>query len=235
MSRESPATIVAIDGPGGVGKSTAARRLAEALELPYLETGAMYRALGLKVLESGTDSEDEEAVAETAAALDLGLEVLPRGEIAVCLDGRSVGARIRDEDVARLTSKIAAYSRVRRRMVELQRRFGERSGGVVEGRDIGSKVFPDTPFKFFLDADPEVRARRRLGEHADRGAAAADLAVLRRELADRDRRDAERADSPLSKDASYVVIDTTHLSAEQVVQRMLREIGRLSGGAIGRD
>ena len=216
--------IVAIDGPGGVGKSTVARRLAERLGVPYLETGAMYRALGLKVLRRGVDPEDEAAVLEVAASLDLDVEILPAGEVSIRLDGAPVGDRIRDEDVARSTSKVAAYSDVRRRMVELQRRVGGQQGGVVEGRDIGTKVFPSTPFKFFLEADPEVRALRRLGEHVGRGEVGGDLGALGAELAERDRRDAERSDSPLRKDASYTVLDTSELTVEEVVERIYKKI-----------
>ena len=226
MSRSERPIVVAIDGPGGVGKSTAARALAERLGVPYLETGAMYRALGLKTLEIGVDPADEGAVVGIAASLDLDLTVLEDGRTSILLDGEPLGERIRDEAVARTTSVVAALPGVRRRMVDLQRRFGEEVGGVVEGRDIGTRVFPDTPFKFFLEADAEVRAGRRHGEHASRGSSAAGLETLRRELEKRDRRDAERADSPLRKDESYRVIDTTRLTAEEVVERMWQEIER---------
>lgn len=212
--------IVAIDGPGGVGKSTVARRLAERLSLPFLETGAMYRALGLKVVLSDVDPACEEDVAALAKRLDLRMEQAADGSLAVLLDGEPLGDRVRNERVAQVTSQVAAYPRVRRRMVELQQRVGRESGGVIEGRDIGTKVFPETPLKFFLEADPEERARRRYRELVGRGATAADLAAVREEMEERDRRDAGRADSPMRWDESYTVIDTTELTAEEVVERM---------------
>lgn len=221
------ALIVAIDGPGGVGKSTVARAIARRLGIPYLETGAMYRAVGLKALEAGVSLDDEDAVERVAAELDLEMEVLADGATVIRLDGEPLGDRIRDESIAQAASRVATLPAVRRRMVELQRRFGGQAGGVLEGRDIGTKVFPTTPYKFFLDADPEVRLERRLGEHRSRGVDGADLEAVRRELAERDRRDSERADSPLTKDDSYVVVDTSELGVEQVVERLEREIGRI--------
>lgn len=226
--------IVAIDGPGGVGKSTVARRIARRFGVPYLETGAMYRALGLKALEAGVALDDEAAVAEIASGLDLEMEVRPDGTTLIRLDGEPLGDRIRDEDVAQAASRVATLPAVRRRMVELQRRFGRRAGGVLEGRDIGTKVFPDTPFKFFLEAEAEVRLERRLGEHRARGVEGADLDELRRELEERDRRDRERADSPLMDDGTYVVIDTTELGVEEVVARIAAEVERIRDATLSR-
>lgn len=231
MSRPQAPLIVAIDGPSGVGKSTVARLVSDRLGLPYLETGAMYRAVGLKVLEQGVDPGNEQAVVDLAAGLDMDFEVLADGKTTIRLDGKLPGDRLRDEDVARVTSRVAAYPGVRRRLVELQRQFGYRLGGVVEGRDIGTKVFPDTPFKFFLDAPTAVRAHRRFGEHLDRGGAADDLTTLERELVERDRRDAQRLDSPLRRDASHLALDTTAMTAEQVAERMIEHIRQLSGSA----
>jgi cytidylate kinase len=227
--------IVAIDGPGGVGKSTVAKAVARQLQIPYLETGAMYRALGLKVLEEQVDPEDEEGVVEVAGRLDLTIVARPDGSAEILLDREPLGERVRDESVARITSKVAAYPAVRRRLVGLQRSFGNEVGGVVEGRDIGSRVFPETPFKFFLDADPRVRAERRLGEHRARGRVDASVEELRREIEARDRRDSERAESPLRKDASYLTIDTSGMTAEQVSARVIAEIERLrrESGASG--
>jgi cytidylate kinase len=226
VSRDDGPVIVAIDGPGGVGKSTVTRLLARRLSLPYLETGAMYRALGLKVLDEALDPADEPAVSRLAETLDLEIEALPDGGTSIRLDGRAVGERLRDERVAQVTSQVAQYPRVRQRMVDLQRRFGRRQGAVMEGRDIGTRVFPETPFKFFLEADPEVRVRRRLGEHRERGAGEQDPEALRRELLERDERDRRRADSPLRRDASYTAIDTSRLTAEEVAERIAAVVER---------
>lgn len=227
--------IVAIDGPGGVGKSTVAKAVARHLQIPYLETGAMYRALGLKVLEEEIDPEDEERVVEVANQLDLTIAARPDGSAEILLDREPLGTRVRDESVARITSKVAAFPEVRRRLVDLQRSFGSQVGGVVEGRDIGSRVFPETPFKFFLEADPQIRAERRLGEHRSRGRADASIEELRREMEERDRRDSERSESPLRKDASYQTIDTSRMTVEQVSARVIEEVERLRGESSSSD
>lgn len=227
MSQRSP-LVVAIDGPSGVGKSTAARRLARRLGIPYLDTGATYRAVALKVLEAGVDPADRRGVEELAAGADLALEpgAGERGaELEVVLDGRPVGERIREPRVGEVTSRVAAYPGVRRRLVELQRRAAERHGGVVEGRDIGTRVFPDTSFKFFLDARPEVRHRRRYRELRETGREVAFDEVVA-EMTGRDHRDANRAHSPLTRDPSYTVVDTSDLAVDEVVERMLAAIQR---------
>jgi cytidylate kinase len=206
-----------------VGKSTAARRLARRLGVPYLDTGAMYRALALAVLEAGADPADRAAVARLAERADLRLAPAADGGLEVLLDGAPAGVRIRTPQVAAAASVIAAYPEVRRRLVALQRAGGEAHGGVIEGRDIGTRVFPGTPHKFFLTARPEVRHRRRWEEQrATAGGASWDEVVA--ELDGRDRRDAERAESPLACDESYTVIDTSELSADEVVERIARAV-----------
>jgi cytidylate kinase len=214
--------VVAIDGPSGGGKTTAARLLAERLELPVLDTGAMYRAAALKVLEAGVDPGDREAVLEVLAATEIDLLELASG-LEVVLDGRPVGERIRTPEVSEATSRISVYPEVRRRQVALQRRFAGRAGAVVEGRDIGTVVFPDTPHKFFLSARPEVRAERRCRELRAAGEDTTRSQVLR-EILERDRRDSARRDSPLSFDDSYTVIDTSDLSPEEIVERIVEEV-----------
>jgi cytidylate kinase len=216
--------VVAIDGPGGVGKSTVARRLARRLQLPYLETGAMYRALGFVVLTRGVDATSESEVVAIADALNLEVALNSEGDVEVLLDGEVLGERIRDEKVAQVTSQVSAYPGVRRRMVEIQQRVGRASGGVIEGRDIGTRVFPETPFKFFLDAHSGVRAERRLLELQARRGEGASLEAVQQEMAARDRRDSERTESPMGADSSYQVIDTTELSIDQVVETVLEVV-----------
>ena len=225
--------IVAIDGPAGTGKSTAARALAARLDLPYLDTGAMYRALGLLALERGIDADDRAAAARLAAEADLALRRTSSGATEVLLEGEAVDARIRRPEVGEWTSRLAVHPEVRARLVELQRDFVRRHGGVLEGRDIGTRVVPETPYKFFLDAVPGVRARRRIGELRASGMEV-DEAAVERELAERDARDRSRPESPLRPAADAVVVDTTGLTIEEVVdhlERLMRERAAAAGRA----
>jgi cytidylate kinase len=211
--------VIAIDGPSGVGKSTAARRLAERLGVPYLDTGAMYRAVALAVLEAGADPADGEAVVEIAAAADLSLAGGEDGSFSVRLDGRPVETRIRAPRVGEAASLVSTYPRVRQRLVALQRASARSFGAVLEGRDIGTVVFPDTPHKFFLTARPEIRAARRHAQLLEMGKEVS-LAEVRREMEERDERDTGRAASPLKRDDSYVEVDTSELGVDEVVARM---------------
>jgi len=211
--------VVAIDGPSGVGKSTAARRLAARLGVPYLDTGAMYRAVALAVLDAGADPADEAAVVRIAAAADLSLAGGEDGSFSVLLDGRPVEPRIRAPRVGEAASRVSTYPRVRQRLVALQRASARAFGAVMEGRDIGTVVFPDTPHKIFLTASPGVRARRRHEQLLQMGKEIS-LAEVRRELDERDDRDTGRAASPLKLDGSYVEIDTSQRQVDEVVARM---------------
>lgn len=215
--------IVAIDGPAGVGKSTAARRLAERLGVPYLDTGAMYRAVALAVLDSGADPDDAAAVVEIARTADISLRGGENGSFSVRLDGKPVESRIRAPRVGEAASKVSTYPKVRERMVALQRASGRRFGCVMEGRDIGTKVFPDVPFKFFVTARHEVRLERRYRQLRDMGKDVGRDEV-EREMLERDDRDSGREASPLTRDDSYVEIDTSELEVDEVVQRMLDRI-----------
>jgi cytidylate kinase len=219
----SPPLIVAIDGPSGVGKSTAARRLAGRLGVPFLDTGAMYRAIGLKVLESGVDPHDHARVLALSEAADVRLGRRPDGSFEVLLDGQPVESRIRTPEVSEATSTIAVYPEVRQRMVSLQREAASQFGAVLEGRDIGTRVFPDTPYKFYLDARADVRFRRRFEELRAAGRPSV-YADVEDEISRRDQRDSTRPDSPLTRDDSYVLIDSSDLSADEVVERMARAI-----------
>ena len=218
--------IVAIDGPAGVGKSTVARRLAAALDVPYIDTGAMYRAAALHFRERGIDVDDRTAVAAALTSMPLEL-VLRAGGAQVTLGGVEPGERLRQPEVSALTSRIAVHPEVRRRLVELQQAFAAAHGGVMEGRDIGTVVAPETPYKFYLDAAPSVRAARRHAELEGRGASV-EVSVVAREMEERDRRDQSRAESPLQAAADACPIDTGGLTPDGVVAAMLAEIDRRS-------
>ncbi len=216
--------VVAIDGPSGAGKSTLARRLAARLGVPYLDTGAMYRALALAALDQGLDPDDGPAVEALAARADVRLAPADDGGYHVLLDGVPVESRIRTPEVGRASSAVSAHPGVRARMVALQRETAERFGGVLEGRDIGTRVLPDARHKFFLDADPAVRAERRRAQLAESGREVPREEV-EADLAERDRRDRSRAESPLVCDDRYVRLDATGLSVEQVLEAMLAALG----------
>lgn len=218
--------VVAIDGPSGVGKSTVAGQVAHHLGLTVLDTGAMYRAIGLACLDAGVDPGDEAGVVDLAATLDIDLQHGDDGRLQVHLQGEPVGHRIRTRQVSEATSQVAAFPGVRQRMVKLQRQVASRRGVVVEGRDIGTVVFPGTPHKFFLTATPEVRARRRLGDHAEAGRVASYEEVLA-DIRRRDDRDSSRQDSPLRYDDSYTVIDTSEITIDQVADAIVEAVAHV--------
>jgi cytidylate kinase len=222
-------TVVAIDGPAGSGKSTVARRLAKRLGVPYLDTGAMYRALGLLASERGVDPDDAEAAGGLAASARLELSLASDGSATLLLGGEAIDERIRRPEVAALTSRLAVHPAVRARMVELQRGFVRRHGGVLEGRDIGTRVVPETPHKFYLDAAPEVRAARRLAELRGKGMAV-EATALAREIDERDARDRSRPESPLAAAPDAVEVDTTGMTLDQVVDRLERAVRERLGG-----
>jgi cytidylate kinase len=211
---------VAIDGPAGAGKSTVARGLAARLGVPYIDTGAMYRAIGLAAREKGVTLPiaDPDAVAAIADGVRLGVELVPAGT-RVSLDGRDVSEAIREPEISRYASAVSAIPAVRRLLVKEQQRLGRTGGGVMEGRDIGTRVFPETPFKFFLTASPAVRAERRARELASRGTPQPYAEVLS-EMKRRDRDDSTRSESPLTLDEGYVVIDSGGKSVEEVIGEM---------------
>lgn len=218
--------IIAIDGPSGAGKSTLGRMLARELGLLYIDTGSMYRAVALAVIESTISENDDVAVGSLAQRIDIDLAGDP-DSLRVTLDGRDVSDRIRDEDVTNMSSIISTVPAVRRAMVERQRELGKR-GAVMNGRDIGTVVFPGADVKFFLDAAPAERAERRLAEEREHNAAATYEQTLV-DITERDRRDTTRADSPLivAKDAK--VIDSTGRPIEQVFKRMMTIVRESQG------
>jgi cytidylate kinase len=224
-----PLTI-AIDGPAAAGKSTTARAVAERLGLLYIDSGAMYRALALKLLRSDTDAHDPEALARFLAATTVDLVPAGKGgEPRVLLDGREVTAELRDERVAALASTIAPLRAVRTYLVARQRALAARTGAVMEGRDIGTVVLPDAPIKVFLVADLDVRAVRRAGELALRGEAP-DLDAIRALIAERDRRDMERTESPLRPAPDAITIDTSALTIPEQVAAVVALVESRSGG-----
>ena len=224
----SPPLLVAIDGPSGVGKSTAAKGLAACLGIPYLDTGAMYRCVALEALQGGVDLASGEALQSLVSEIDLDLEFRPPAEVTLLLHGRAVGEEIRTPEVSLATSKISSQPAVRRKLVELQRQLGNKVGGVVEGRDIGTVVFPQTPHKFFLDADLSERARRRQDQLREEPGSTPAIEEVRTDLATRDQQDREREDSPLLCDDSYFRVDTTHLTPDQVLEAMVSRIEKVS-------
>ena len=207
--------IIAIDGPSGAGKSTIARSLARRLEFTYIDTGAMYRAVALWALRAGIDLDDLHRLEQLALAAHIEFD----GDI-VRLNGDDVTAAIRERQVTEAASKVAVAPGVRRAMREEQRRIGETKSVVMEGRDIGSVVFPDATVKIFLDADPQVRAGRRAQETG------AEVAQVARDLAERDSRDRSRREAPLlqAPDAEYV--DSTGLSTGEVEESILKIVRR---------
>lgn len=217
---EAPAPIiVAIDGPAGAGKSTVGRAVAHRLGLEYLDTGAMYRAITFAALRRGLDPADENDIAELSESVEMSLDPTPDGT-AVHVDGVDATIEIRGREVTSAVSAVAANSRVRAELVRRQRRWvADRHGGVVEGRDIGSVVFPDATLKLFVTASPQVRAERRVAEIGG------DVADVEASIIERDRKDSTRSDSPLTEAAGSVVVDTSGLSIEQVVDRVLALLG----------
>lgn len=212
--------IVAIDGPSGVGKTTTSKLVARELGLPHIDTGAMYRAIGLAAIRQALDLRDAEALEELASRTNI--EFVPGDPPRVLLEGEDITHLIRTPEISMAASDVSAVPGVRRVLVRLQQNLGRRSGGVLEGRDIGTKVFPETPHKFFLTARPEVRARRRHDELIAKGEPADFDSVLADSLR-RDEQDSTRADSPLMYDETYNVIDTSDLTIAEVVDRIVQQ------------
>ncbi len=213
--------IIAIDGPSGAGKGTVAREIARRLNYRHLDTGAMYRAVAWKALHDRLGLENEDAVA--ALAEQAALEV---GPASVVIDGNDVTSAIRTPEIDRAAAATARLPKVRAALVERQRKEGERGGIVVEGRDIGSVVFPNADVKIYLDASPEERARRRAADPShgvSRAAAAADVAT---EMAARDQSDRTRATSPLTIPEDAIEVDTTALSIGETVDKVLTIVNR---------
>ncbi len=208
--------IIAIDGPAGAGKSTIASRLARKLGYVNLESGAMYRALALKAIDKDKSFDDEAALLKLAQESRIRLEPTLGGNRTL-LDGQDVSSRIRERDVTEAASRVSVHPAVRAWMVARQREMGAGGGIVMEGRDIGTKVFPDADLKIFLDADPVVREQRRMEQQKIKGEVAANLAA---DLRDRDHRDRTRATSPLQAAKDAVIIDSTKMAEDEVLAQV---------------
>jgi cytidylate kinase len=214
---------IAIDGPAGAGKSTVARRVAAALHLTYIDTGAMYRAVAWKALQIGLDLTDADALADLARSLPIRLSPLtPDMRQQVWAGDMEVTGEIRAPEVSRVTSVISAFPSVRRVIAQQQQRLGKSDlrGVVLEGRDIGTVVFPDAPLKIFLTASPEERARRRVKELQTKGMQV-EYAQILDDQRERDARDSQRADSPLAASHDAVLLNTDALSIDEVVTQIL--------------
>lgn len=210
---------VAVDGPAGSGKSTVAKEIAKALGILYIDTGAMYRTVGMDCLKKGINPADEEAVVASLDSLDM--KIFPEaGGQRILLDGEDITSRIRTEEIGKAASSVAAYQKVREKLVEIQQGLAKEQSVIMDGRDIGTKVLPDAEVKIYLDASVEERAKRRVGELEAQGKTA-DLETIREEIAQRDYQDMHRENSPLCRAEDAVNVDTTGLDIPAVTEKLL--------------
>jgi cytidylate kinase len=214
---------IAIDGPAGAGKSTVARAVSDRLGIAYLDTGAMYRAVGLKALRLGVPTQDERAVSAMARMTDLAILCKPKAEQAVLLDGEDVTAFLRTPEVSMAASDVSKWPEVRARLVALQRKIAGSQPVVMDGRDIGTHVLPEAKFKFFVTATAEVRALRMQSDLARKGIDRP-LEECLAEMRERDLQDSTRAEAPLLVAEGAEVLDTTDMTAEQAVEYILGKV-----------
>jgi cytidylate kinase len=224
--------VIAIDGPAGAGKSVTSQRLAARLGYRYVDTGALYRVVGLLAWEQGVDLDDEEKLRAVCTGLEIRFEPGPQG-VRLLVNGRDVTSETRRPEIGQMASQVSAQRAVREQLLVLQRGLGAEGGVVMEGRDIGTVVFPDAEVKFFLDAVPQERGRRRFVELKNKGMDVTLEATLR-EMEERDRRDSSRAHAPLRRADDAWVIDTTALTTDAVVEAMWETVHRRLA-ACGRD
>ncbi len=229
-SRKSAGIVIPIDGPAGSGKSTAAKGVAERLGFDYLESGALYRAVGYRVLKKNRADDFESRAVDSAR--DLRFECRKEGnDWKNILDGEDVTDALRDEEISDMASRVSAIPGVRAALLDFQRNFGRERGAVIDGRDIGTVVFPDARLKFFVDADIEVRIQRRFAELEAREVSFLP-GLLREDLMRRDERDRHRASAPLRKAEDAEEIDTSDMNVDQVLEVMLEKIRSVYGEVI---
>ncbi len=219
--------IIAIDGPAGSGKSTVSKMIADKYGLTYIDSGAMYRAVALKAMERGVRLDERGKLGEIARDVEITFQ-MKDGENRTFLDGRDVSVEIRTPEISALTSKIAALLEVREALVALQRQMADNGGVVMDGRDIGTVVFPNADHKFFLDANLEERARRRHLELPTNGRGDVDHEATMKDMAARDEADSNRKESPLKKAEDAIIIDTSRFTPEEVMIEIEKVIGKSS-------
>lgn len=210
---------IAIDGPAGAGKSTIAKRIAKELSFIYVDTGAMYRAMAIHLLRMQTPKEDEEAIAANCQSASISI-VYVNGEQQVLLDGENVTGELRTEAVGNMASYSSANPKVREKLLELQRKLAREHDVVMDGRDIGTTILPDADVKIYLTASVETRALRRFQELEEKGEAC-ELSVIEKDIEERDYRDMHREISPLCQAKDAILVDSSHMNIEQVVERIL--------------
>ncbi len=217
--------IVTLDGPSGVGKSTISRKIAAILGYSYLDTGAMYRAVGLHLQLKGVDIENSETVAANLAGISIHLLPAEKddNDTGVLLNGKNVSKDIRTSEISMVASKVSSYPAVREKLTQMQREIGSQGKIVAEGRDVGTVVFPDAAYKFFLEADVEERALRRVGQMRLEGSNVTKESILEM-INKRDRDDSERTTAPLKKAEDALLIDTTNMTIDQVCEEILQKI-----------
>lgn len=214
---------VAIDGPAGAGKSTIAKMVAKKLGFTYVDTGSMYRAMALACIRAGVASTDEAEVCKVCADLDVSLEYDENGAQQVILNGENVNGFIRTEEVGNMTSAIAVYGPVREKLVELQRKLGTKYDVIMDGRDIGTCVLKDAPVKIYLTASSRTRAERRYKELTEKGVQC-NLDDIEKDIIDRDNRDMNREISPLKQAEDAILVDSSNMGIEEVVNTLVKII-----------
>jgi cytidylate kinase len=224
--------IVTIDGPAGAGKSTVSKALARRLSYIYLDTGALYRAFAYKVIEEGILPNDERKLADLCSRIEIYLENI-EGSLNVFVDGENVTKMIRNEGVGLAASTVSAVYAVRKRLLSIQRDVGEKGGIVAEGRDMGTVVFPNADYKFYLDADVAERIKRRYSELLTRGGSS-DYETIAGDLVARDRQDQEREIAPLKASHDAIIVDSTRMSVAEVVEKMVSIIRGVSELSLSR-